>query len=60
MCLDCSGIYAKPTRGGTRSLNPGCPYCGYVGWVPVTPKAEAPAARPRRFAAGRPRHRPAR
>jgi hypothetical protein len=23
----------KPTGGGTVSTNPGCPECGYVGWV---------------------------
>ena len=25
--------YAKPTAGGTRRTNPGCPDCGYVGWI---------------------------
>ena len=33
-CLDCGQEYAKPTRGGTLSTNPGCPHCGYVGWLP--------------------------
>jgi predicted nucleic acid-binding Zn-ribbon protein len=32
-CLSCGVIYAKPTGGGTVSANPGCPECGYVGWV---------------------------
>lgn len=32
-CLDCGKTYAKPTGGGTLSTNPGCPHCGYVGWV---------------------------
>ena len=32
-CLGCGVIYAKPTGGGTVSANPGCPECGYVGWV---------------------------
>jgi hypothetical protein len=39
-CLGCGGVYVKPTGGGTVSANPGCPDCGYVGWVletsPVT------------------------
>jgi predicted nucleic acid-binding Zn-ribbon protein len=39
-CLACGAIYAKPTTGGTAFANPGCPECGYVGWVataaPVT------------------------
>ena len=34
-CLDCAAIYAKPARGGTAKANPGCPECGYVGWVSV-------------------------
>ena len=32
-CLDCTRAYAKPVGGGTITTNPGCPYCGYVGWV---------------------------
>ena len=32
-CLGCGVIYAKPAGGGTVSANPGCPECGYVGWV---------------------------
>ena len=34
-CLGCGTIYAKPARGGTERLNPGCPECGYVGWLSV-------------------------
>lgn len=34
-CLECGGVYAKPTVGGTSDMNPGCPVCGYVGWIPV-------------------------
>lgn len=34
-CLECGTIYAKPSRGGTVRLNPGCPECGYVGWLSV-------------------------
>jgi hypothetical protein len=32
-CLSCSASYVKPVGGGTVSANPGCPECGYVGWV---------------------------
>ena len=32
-CLACSARYVKPLGGGTVSANPGCPECGYVGWV---------------------------
>ena len=35
-CLDCGEIYSKPARGGTAAANPGCPSCGYVGWLSVT------------------------
>jgi predicted nucleic acid-binding Zn-ribbon protein len=34
-CLECGTVYAKPTRGGTFRSNPGCPECGYVGWLSV-------------------------
>jgi hypothetical protein len=32
-CLECGAVYAKPAGGGTARENPGCPECGYVGWV---------------------------
>lgn len=32
-CLSCGAPYAKPSTGGTVRANPGCPECGYVGWV---------------------------
>ena len=32
-CLECGSIYAKPAGGGTARQNPGCPHCGYVGWM---------------------------
>lgn len=35
-CLECGTVYAKPSRGGTARSNPGCPHCGYVGWVSVS------------------------
>jgi predicted nucleic acid-binding Zn-ribbon protein len=57
-CLDCGGVYAKPAGGGTVEQNPGCPDCGYVGWlsasVPVTESVglrRSSADRPRRFRA---------
>ena len=42
-CLECGEIYSKPIGGGTVQKNPGCPECGYVGWIPVSLPAEAPA-----------------
>jgi phage FluMu protein Com len=38
-CLECGAVYAKPSGGGTVQQNPGCPECGYVGWVPETMKS---------------------
>lgn len=55
-CLSCGVTYVKPSGGGTVSANPGCPACGYVGWVqeraPVTWNAVQ-----RRSVAGRLRRR---
>jgi predicted nucleic acid-binding Zn-ribbon protein len=45
-CLECGEVYAKPTVGGTAEQNPGCPICGYVGWIPVSLPAERPLLRP--------------
>ena len=44
-CLECGEVYAKPLAGGTVQKNPGCPECGYVGWIPVKlpPEREAPS-----------------
>jgi hypothetical protein len=54
-CLGCSASYVKPIGGGTDSANPGCPECGYVGWVreqmPITPGG----ARSRSFSGRLPR-----
>jgi hypothetical protein len=36
-CLECGAAYAKPAGGGTVRENPGCPECGYVGWISTTP-----------------------
>ena len=35
-CLECGAVYTKPAGGGTVEENPGCPDCGYVGWVAIT------------------------
>ncbi len=39
-CLECGTLYSKPVGGTTVDKNPGCPVCGYVGWlaasVPLT------------------------
>jgi hypothetical protein len=51
-CLECSNVYSKPTAGGTVEKNPGCPECGYVGWIPVSLPHEP--GEPHRSAAGRP------
>ena len=32
-CLDCGAVYAKPAGPGTVRANPGCPECGYLGWL---------------------------
>ena len=42
-CLECSEVYSKPVAGGTVQKNPGCPICGYVGWIPISLPAEPPA-----------------
>jgi predicted nucleic acid-binding Zn-ribbon protein len=36
-CLECGVIYSKPARGGTFTANPGCPKCGYLGWIRLSP-----------------------
>ena len=43
-CLSCRHVYAKPAHGGTASRNPGCPRCGYVGWLSILmQKTDVPA-----------------
>lgn len=45
-CLECGVVYSKPARGGTTQVNPGCPECGYVGWVSVrVPLSQEPVQR---------------
>jgi hypothetical protein len=34
-CLECGFVYSKPAGGGTARQNPGCPECGYVGWLSI-------------------------
>jgi hypothetical protein len=51
-CLECGVKYVKPADGGTANENPGCPKCGYVGWISATiPMASAGGLR--RFAGDR-------
>jgi hypothetical protein len=57
-CLECGEVYSKPLDGGTVQKNPGCPECGYVGWIPLSLPAEPTAIR--RPGEGRLRHRVAR
>ena len=51
-CLECGAVYAKPADGGTVRENPGCPECGYVGWMSTTPGRLSEAWTPPRSAAG--------
>jgi hypothetical protein len=60
-CLECGAKYVKPADGGTVHENPGCPKCGYLGWISATIPTVGPAgpATPdglRRFAGDRPPH----
>lgn len=57
-CLECGEVYSKPLAGGTTQKNPGCPVCGYVGWIPITRPGED--AEPHRSAGGRRRLRASR
>jgi hypothetical protein len=51
-CLSCGAAYAKPAAGGTVQANPGCPECGYVGWVRASSLTRL---EPRRFVEDPPR-----
>ena len=57
-CLECGSVYAKPAGGGTARDNPGCPDCGYVGWLSVSVPVTRSFAPPR-FFSGRLRRRSA-
>ena len=56
-CLECGAAYAKPAAGGTVRENPGCPECGYVGWVATGLTAHGESSSPHHFAADRLRRR---
>jgi predicted nucleic acid-binding Zn-ribbon protein len=45
-CLSCGAAYTKPSQGGTVRANPGCPECGYLGWVLAS---QLTKLEPRRF-----------
>jgi hypothetical protein len=53
-CLECGEVYSKPSAGGTVTKNPGCPVCGYVGWIPLS--LPDGGEQPNRFAVGRRPH----
>lgn len=55
-CLECGVVYGKPADGGTVRENPGCPECGYVGWLSVAIPLSRGSARGR-SGGGRRRHR---
>jgi hypothetical protein len=57
-CLECGAVYAKPAGGGTVRDNPGCPECGYVGWVAAGIDAAFSEAWPQRHFVGDPRQHP--
>lgn len=57
-CLDCGAVYTKPAGGGTVESNPGCPECGYLGWLaaavgftPANGSSRSGVDRPRRRSA---------
>jgi ribosomal protein S27AE len=52
-CLECGSKYLKPADGGTTFRNPGCPRCGYLGWISASIPPAAPLHRPERQAAQR-------
>jgi len=52
-CLECGAVYAKPAGGGTVRENPGCPECGYVGWVGARATTFSESWKPRHSDAGR-------
>ena len=54
-CLECGAKYVKPADGGTVHENPGCPKCGYVGWISAMIPAVT-AGELRRFAGDRRLH----
>ena len=57
-CLGCNATYIKPAAGSTVDSNPGCPECGYVGWVTTSAPVTEPSLQ-LRSALGHLRHRSA-
>jgi hypothetical protein len=57
-CLECGETYSKLAQGDTVSRNPGCPNCGYLGWILATipPRPAVTFDEPRRSAADPPLH----
>jgi hypothetical protein len=47
ICLACAAAHEKPAGTGTLATNPGCPTCGYVGWIGVARLTRRDAAAPR-------------
>jgi hypothetical protein len=45
-CLACGQVYAKPAGGGTAATNPGCPECGYLGWLALSAAEASPQLHP--------------
>jgi hypothetical protein len=48
-CLECGAKYVKPADGGTVNENPGCPKCGYLGWISATIPSGSGSGGLRRF-----------
>ena len=49
-CLACGVRYTKPVGHSVAEANPGCPACGYLGWVldsEFVPGVTSPQARQR-------------
>jgi hypothetical protein len=38
-CLHCGTVYSQPAGGHDA---PGCPECGYVGWIVENPPHQGP------------------
>jgi hypothetical protein len=53
-CLECGTSYLRALDGGTVAENPGCPSCGYLGWVRDSRRGvrEIRAVSRRRFGVG--------
>ena len=50
-CLECGTKYVKTAGGGAMKRNPGCPHCGYVGWIStLVPPLATTSLGQRRFA----------